>query len=79
MLYTIYKSVVLSRLNYAITARGNETANKLKRLVLLRKKAIHVVTNSSYNSQTGPIFNKCNTLPRSANSNMNAVRSAIEI
>ena len=46
VIYTIYKSVVLSRLNYAITAWGNETANKLKRLVLLQKKAIRIVTNS---------------------------------
>ena len=63
VLYTIYNSLVQSRLNYAIKGWGNETANKLKRLVLLQKKAIRIVTNSPYNSHTGPIFYKYNTLP----------------
>ena len=63
VLYTIYNSLILSRINYAITAWGNASAKKLKRLVILQKKAIRIVTNSTYNSHAGPIFYRCNTLP----------------
>jgi len=63
VLLTIYDSLIFSRLNYAIASWGNSNVSKLKRLEILQKKAIRIITKSPYNSHTGPLFYSLNRLP----------------
>ena len=58
ILKTIYHSLIHSYLNYGILCWG---WNK-KRIAVLQKKAIRVVTNSTYKTHTEPLFKKLRIL-----------------
>jgi hypothetical protein len=62
ILMTIYNSLILPQLNYAITAWGNMQNKEIKRLTTLQKKAIRHISNSKYNSHTSPLFKKMKLL-----------------
>ena len=55
-LQNIYNSLIYPHLSYAISVWGNNRSQQLKRLLLLQKRAIRIMTNSSYNSHTGNLF-----------------------
>ena len=52
ILLTIYNSLILPHLNYGLLLWGIH----LQDISVLQKKAIRVVTNNTYKSQTEPIF-----------------------
>ena len=53
---TIYNSLVLPHMSYALVAWGNSPASHLDRITKLQKKAIRHMTKSKYNSHTEPLF-----------------------
>ena len=55
-LLTIYNSLCLSHLSYAITVWGSAPASTLNRLVNLHKKGIRYVCDSKYNAHTNPLY-----------------------
>ena len=61
-LCTLYNSLILPHLTYGIVAWGNANAYLLKRMSVLQKRAIRVISGSSYNSHTPPIFKKLNLM-----------------
>jgi len=61
-LKTIYNSLVLPHLSYAVISWGNVDSSELKRLEILQKKSIRIICNSKYLSHTGPLFKKFNLL-----------------
>ena len=61
-LRTIYTSLILPHLNYAIPVWGNVKNSEIKRLNILQKKAVRHITNSKYNSHTSPLFKKLKLL-----------------
>ena len=61
-LATIYHSLFVSHISYGISAFGNINSKELKRLKILQKKAIRVITNSKYNSHTGYLFKRTENL-----------------
>ena len=62
ILLTIYNSLFLPHLSYAITVWGNCKTKELKRLTLLQKRAIRNISKAGYNSHTQPIFKQTKTL-----------------
>ena len=48
----LYKSSIASYLNYGLILWGNES----HKVLTLRKKAICLISNSSYISHTNPLF-----------------------
>jgi hypothetical protein len=56
ILLTIYSSLFLPHISYAITAWGNCSTKDFKRLSILQKKAIRIISKSRYNSHTQPLF-----------------------
>ena len=57
----IYDALLLSHINYCITAWGVTDQNNA-RIGKIQKKAIRAVTHSKYNSHTSPLFKKMNSL-----------------
>ena len=57
----IYNALVVSNINYCSVIWGN-CSNQLKRLNKVQKRAIRVVTGSSYNAHTQPLFHKTGAL-----------------
>jgi hypothetical protein len=55
-LLTLYNSLISPHFQYAITSWGNFQQQYIKRLEILQKKAIRIITNSSYNCHTNPLF-----------------------
>ena len=62
ILLTIYNSLCLSHLSYAITVWGEAPASTLDRLAKLHKKGIRHVCNSKYNAHTEPLYIDTKTL-----------------
>ena len=62
VLFTIYNSLCLSHMSYAITVWGAAPPSTLDRLVILHKKGIRHVCGSKYNAHTDPLYLKMNTL-----------------
>jgi hypothetical protein len=62
ILKTIYNSLVLPHINYAVTSWGNTANNELKRIKILQKKSIRILSNSKYISHTEPLFKKLRLL-----------------
>ena len=62
ILTTIYNSLILPHLSYAIASWGNINNKEMKRLTLLQKRAIRIVTKSKYNSHTNRLFRNLNAL-----------------
>ena len=61
-LITLYNSLILPHLTYGIVAWGNANAYLLKRMFILQKRAIRVISGSRYNSHANPIFKKLNLM-----------------
>jgi len=57
-LLQIYHALISPHLSYGIEAWGNAPNSVLKRLLVLQKKAMRIISMSSYNSHTNPIFKK---------------------
>ena len=62
VLRIIYNALILPHLNYGILAWGHEA----KRLNLIQKRAVRILTASKYNSHTEPLFKQTNILKVSA-------------
>ena len=56
ILRLIYNSLILPYFQYSILTRGF----KVGRLEKLQKRAVRIITNSSYNAHTDPLFKKVN-------------------
>lgn len=53
---SLYNCLILPHFNYAITTWGHNFKSHLSHVILLQKRAIRVVSNSSYLSHTDPLF-----------------------
>merc|ERR1712035_138587 len=63
ILLILYKSLIHCHFLYCIHVYSSALQNTMKRLIILQKKAIRIVTNSRYNSHTIPLFKKNEILP----------------
>ena len=63
ILKTIYYSLVHPHLTYCLTAWGGTSVTTLKPVVTLQKKILRIMTNSTFDSPSKPIFLKLNILP----------------
>ena len=61
-MYQLYCTLILPFLTYGILLWGNANRNSLDRIVKLQKRAVRIITNSSYLSHTKPLFEKFNML-----------------
>ena len=55
-LFTIYNSLCISHLSYAITVWGSSPTSSIDRLVKLHKKGIRHVYRTRYNAHTAPLY-----------------------
>ena len=62
ILKTLYNSLILPHLSYAISVWGNTTNRQFKRLQLLQKRSIRLITKSRYNSHTNNLFKQLHIL-----------------
>ena len=62
-LRTLYFATFHSHLLYCANILGCASKSEMKRITILQKKAIRLITNSSYNSHTKPLFEKLKILP----------------
>ena len=62
-LYSIYYALFHSHLNYAIQIWSSGNPANLETLFKLQKKAIRLISNSSYNAHTEPLFKLQEILP----------------
>ena len=58
---TLYYTLVYPYLHYGITIWGCNYNSNLQRLGILQKRAIRIISNSSYNAHTNPLF-KANSI-----------------
>lgn len=63
VLKLLYHSFISSHLSYCTLVWGHSTKKNVKRIHLLQKKAIRIITHSHYLSQTSALFKKMNILP----------------
>ena len=61
-LRTLYNSMILPYLYYCNLAWGGTYKTNLQRIVILQKRAVRIVNNSTYDANTGPIFKKLELL-----------------
>ena len=61
-LFTMYNSLILSHISYCNIVWGNCGTIKINSLLLLQKRAIRIITNSTYLSHTDPLFQRLKTL-----------------
>jgi len=54
-LKTLYTSIVQNHLQYGTIAWGNGT--NVKQLLILKKRAVRIITNKQYRAHTDPLFN----------------------
>ena len=62
-LRTLYFSLVHSHINYCLPVWSSCLPSDLNAILLLQKKAVRIVTNSSYNEHTPPLFKQLGILP----------------
>ena len=62
-LVTLYYSFVYPYLQYGVIAWGNTYANIIDPIVKLQKKIVRVISASSWNAASDPIFKSLNLLP----------------
>ena len=62
ILRTMYSAIILPYLNYCNTAWSNSTDYYMNRLFLLQKKAIRIITHSSFYAHSKPLFAKLKIL-----------------
>ena len=58
----LYNSLIYPHFTYGVVAWGNTCRKALKRMHLLQKRAVRIVSKSRYNAHTGPLFKKFNIL-----------------
>ena len=58
----LYKSLVESHLNYALSVWGGAADSLLDPIIKLQKKAIRLCTQSKYNAHTTPLFGRISAL-----------------
>ena len=56
--------MILPYLYYCNLAWGGTYKTNLQRIVILQKRAVRIVNNSTYDANTGPIFKKLELLKR---------------
>ena len=56
ILLTLYNSLILPYLNYAILNWGSSTASQCNKLLLLQKKAVRIINKTGYREHTDPLF-----------------------
>ena len=61
-LRTLYNSMILPYLYYCNLARAGTYKSNLQRIVTLQKRALRIVSNSTYIAHTGPIFKELKLL-----------------
>ena len=61
-LLILYNSLILSHINYCNIVWGNCSTTNINSLLLLQKRAIRNITNSSYLAHTEPLFHRLKTL-----------------
>ena len=61
-LRTLYNALIQPHLSYGIIAWGNSDKNLIHKTNQLQKRALRVIHNAPYNSQTDPKFRKLNIL-----------------
>ena len=61
-LRSIYTSLIQPHLTYGIISWFEPNTNKIRRLTLLQKKAVRLITNSKYNAHTSNLFQKLKIL-----------------
>ena len=61
-LRTLYNSMILPYLYYCNLAWGGTYKSNLQRIVILQKRALRIVSNSTYDAHTGPIFKELKLL-----------------
>jgi hypothetical protein len=62
-LKTLYFAFIQSHLNYCPIILSSNSAQNFNRIKLIQKKAIRIITNSSYTAHTAPIFASLQILP----------------
>ena len=70
ILRIIYNALILPHLNYGILAWGHQA----KRLNLIQKRAVRILTASKYNSHTEPLFKQTNILKVSDICTLNEIK-----
>ena len=63
LLRTLYFAIFHSHLLYCANIIGCASKTDLKKITVLQKKAIRIISNSNYNAHTKPIFNDLKILP----------------
>ena len=63
ILLLLYNTLVLPHLNYCIILWGKCNMYLLERLHKLQKRAVRIITNSSFLSHSNPLFMKLKVLP----------------
>jgi hypothetical protein len=58
----LFKSLIMCHIDYCKSIWGGDTPALTKPLFTLQKKAIRLVTQSTYNAHTDPLFHELNTL-----------------
>ena len=61
-LRTLYNSMILPYLYYCNLAWGGTYKSNLQRIEILQKRALRIVSNSTYDAHTGPIFKELKLL-----------------
>ena len=61
-LLILYNSLILSHINYCNIVWGNCSTTNINYLLLLQKRAIRNITNSSYLAHIEPLFHRLKTL-----------------
>ena len=59
---TLYYSMIHPYLDYGALLWGSASTTNIKPIEILQKKAIRIITNSSYNTHTKPLFKKLRIL-----------------
>ena len=63
ILTTIYNSIILPHLIYCNTSWGHTFPSHLRKLEILQKRAIRLITRSNFSAASNPLFFKLKTLP----------------
>jgi len=63
ILINLYYSLIYPYLAYCNIAWASTYHSRLKRLIVLQKRAVRIIAGSSFNSHTNPIFHDFNILP----------------
>lgn len=61
-LYQLYCTLILPYLTYGVILWGNASKNLLDRILKLQKRAVRIISNSSYLCHSKPLFDRLNIL-----------------